>query len=47
MDVDLPVVLQRCQDDGVDAAVLVPNCPVCHQTLSLTRARWRPSVCPP
>ena len=36
MDVDIPVVLRRCQDDGVDAAVLVPNCPVCHQTLGLT-----------
>lgn len=35
MEVDIPVVLQRCQEDGVDAAVLVPNCPVCHQTLSL------------
>jgi len=35
MDVDVPVLLQRCKDDGVDAAVLVPNCPVCHQTLSL------------
>jgi D-proline reductase (dithiol) PrdB len=36
LDVDIPIVLQRCQDDGVDAAVLVPNCPVCHQTLGLT-----------
>ena len=25
----------RCRADGVDAAVLVPNCPVCHQTCSL------------
>ena len=25
----------RLKLDGVDAAVLVPNCPVCHQTLSL------------
>ena len=36
MEVDAPIILQRCQQDGVDAAVLVPNCPVCHQTLSLT-----------
>lgn len=35
MEVDLPLVLRRCREDGVDAAVLVPNCPVCHQTLSL------------
>lgn len=35
MEVDLPLVVRRCREDGVDAAVLVPNCPVCHQTLSL------------
>ena len=35
VEVDVPVLLQRCRVDGVDAAVLVPNCPVCHQTLSL------------
>lgn len=36
LDVDIPLILQRCREDGVDAAVLVPNCPVCHQTISLT-----------
>lgn len=35
MAVDAPEVLKRCREDGVDAAVLVPNCPVCHQTVSL------------
>jgi hypothetical protein len=35
IDVDAPELLARCREDGVDAAVLVPNCPVCHQTLSL------------
>lgn len=35
LEVDCPEVLMRCQEDGVEAAVLVPNCPVCHQTLSL------------
>jgi hypothetical protein len=35
-EADIPLIVQRCRDDGVDAAVLVPNCPVCHQTLSLT-----------
>jgi hypothetical protein len=30
-----PDVLARCREDGVDAAILVPNCPVCHQSLSL------------
>lgn len=36
IEVDIPQIVQACRDDGVDAAVLVPNCPVCHQTLSLT-----------
>lgn len=27
--------LRRCQEDGVDAAVLVANCTICHQTLCL------------
>ncbi len=36
MEVDIPLILQRCREDGVDAAVLVANCPVCHQTLALT-----------
>jgi D-proline reductase (dithiol) PrdB len=33
--VDCPEILKRCREDGVDAMVLVANCPVCHQTLSL------------
>jgi hypothetical protein len=36
IDTDAPEILARCQADGIDAAVLVPNCPVCHQTASLT-----------
>jgi hypothetical protein len=35
LDTDAPEILARCQADGVDAAMLVPNCPVCHQTVSL------------
>lgn len=35
LTVDCPELLARCQADGVDAVVLVANCPVCHQTLSL------------
>jgi D-proline reductase (dithiol) PrdB len=35
LDVDVPEILARCRADAVDAAVLVPNCPVCHQSLSL------------
>jgi hypothetical protein len=35
LETDAPEILARCQADRVDAAVLVPNCPVCHQTVSL------------
>lgn len=35
VEVDAPELLARCREDGVDAALLVPNCPVCHQTLAL------------
>src|SRR3954453_8215673 len=35
LETDAPEILARCRADGVDAAVLVPNCPVCHQTVSL------------
>ena len=34
-EVDAPEVLRRCREDGADAAILVANCPVCHQTMSL------------
>jgi len=34
-ETDAPEILRRCREDGADAAVLVPNCPVCHQTVSL------------
>ena len=35
IEADAPEILARCRADQVDAAVLVPNCPVCHQTVSL------------
>ena len=35
LDTDCPDIVARCQADGADAAVLIPNCPVCHQTVSL------------
>jgi len=34
-EVDCPEILARCVEDGADAALLVPNCPVCHQSVSL------------
>jgi hypothetical protein len=35
LEVDCRELLARCQADGADAALLVPNCPVCHQSVSL------------
>lgn len=35
LGVDCAEILRRCREDDVDAAILVPNCPICHQTLSL------------
>jgi len=34
LEIDCPEVVARCKADGVDAAVLVPNCPVCDQSVS-------------
>lgn len=35
IDQDCPDLLARLQEDGVDAALIVPNCPVCHQSAAL------------
>lgn len=35
LEVDCPEIVARCKQDDVDAAILVPNCPVCHQSVSL------------
>jgi hypothetical protein len=35
LEIDGPEIVARCRADAVDAAVLVANCPVCHQTVSL------------
>ncbi len=35
LDVDCPEIVARCKADEADAAILVANCPVCHQTVSL------------
>ncbi len=32
---DAPELLRRLREDGAEAAVLTPLCPVCHQTVSL------------
>ena len=35
VETDAPEILRRIRQDAADAVVLVPNCPVCHQTVSL------------
>ncbi len=35
LETDCPEIVSRCKQDGADAALLVANCPVCHQTVSL------------
>jgi hypothetical protein len=35
IDVDCAELVSRCNADGSDAAILVPNCPVCHQSVAL------------
>ena len=32
---DCPEIVRRCKQDRADAALLVPNCPVCHQSVAL------------
>ena len=34
-DVDCVDLVEQCLADGVDATILVPNCPVCHQSVSI------------
>ena len=33
---DIPTLVERCREDRADAVLLVPNCPICHQTIALT-----------
>ena len=35
LEVDCPELVARCRADGADAAILVANCPVCHQSVGL------------
>ena len=36
IEIDAPEIVARCKADHVDAVLLLPNCPVCHQAVSLT-----------
>jgi len=35
LEIDAPLILEMLRADNVEVAVLVPNCPVCHQSQSL------------
>lgn len=35
LEIDAPLLLNKLRDDHVDVAVLIPNCPICHQSQSL------------
>ncbi|OYY13459.1 MAG: glycine reductase [Polynucleobacter sp. 35-46-11] len=35
LEVDAPLILSKLREDHVDVAVLIPNCPICHQSQSL------------
>ncbi|BDX20867.1 glycine reductase [Polynucleobacter sp. TUM22923] len=35
LEVDAPLILKMLRADQVDVAVLIPNCPICHQSQSL------------
>lgn len=35
LETDAPALLAALREDGAEAAILVPNCPVCHQTVTL------------
>ena len=35
IEIDCVELVKQCQQDQIDAAILVPNCPVCHQSVSL------------
>ena len=36
IETDAPEILARVRDEKTDVAIVVPNCPVCHQTSTLT-----------
>lgn len=35
LEIDAPLILSKMRADHVDVAVLIPNCPICHQSQSL------------
>ena len=47
IETDAPEMLARAKADKVDVAVIVPNCPVCHQTSAWSRDIWKPTASRP
>jgi D-proline reductase (dithiol) PrdB len=35
LEIDCVELIARCRFEGAEAAILIPNCPVCHQSLAL------------
>jgi len=35
LEIDAPLILANCIADAVDIAILIPNCPICHQSIAL------------
>jgi D-proline reductase (dithiol) PrdB len=35
LEIDAPLILSKLREDCIDVAVLIPNCPICHQSQSL------------
>ena len=45
LEIDCPEIVARCKEDGVDAALLLPNCPVCHQSASTPPTQRKRRTC--
>lgn len=35
LEIDAPLILEMLRSENVDVAILIPNCPICHQSQSL------------
>jgi hypothetical protein len=46
IETDAPEILARVREDAADVAVIVPNCPVCHQTATLVARHLESNLVP-
>jgi hypothetical protein len=46
LESDAPEILARLREDAADVAVIVPNCPVCHQTSTLVARHLETNLVP-